>query len=158
VANLWSFVQPGGRGFTTAAEQDSCPRPDGQFFIEHCVPGSGTQCCDDSSTFITPGFCTQFPASSRIHPITAEIPSNSPKHSTPRADWVVTGHVSPHASLDHRSQLDIGVFPELPLYICIRMLATGLRVPDPRIQSLSAIDPPYPTCHPVLRPCHRKLY
>ena len=42
VANSRRFVQPRGHGFTAAAEQDSCPRPDGPFFIEHCVLGSGT--------------------------------------------------------------------------------------------------------------------
>jgi len=42
VANPRRFVQPVSRGFTAAAEQDSCPRPDGPFFIEHCVLRSGT--------------------------------------------------------------------------------------------------------------------
>ena len=42
VANSRRFVQPRGHGFTAAAEQDSYPRPDGPFFIEHCVLGSGT--------------------------------------------------------------------------------------------------------------------
>ena len=42
VAYPRSFVQSGGRGFTTAAEQDSCPRLDRPFFIEHCIFGSST--------------------------------------------------------------------------------------------------------------------
>ena len=109
--------------------------------------GRGGLCCDHHSSIFISNARTQLLINSEIHAIN---PLSLPRRTG--------SDISPHASSNHRPQLDIGICPQLPLYIWIRMLAIRLRVPDPRIQSLSAVDPPHPTCHSVLRLGHRKLY
>ena len=105
-------------------------------------------------TFIAPSSvpCALPPTTGRNRPI-------NPQKTRRKIPHPPGGHVhvevSPHASFDHRSQLDIGILPKLPVYIRIGMLAVRFRFPDSRIKSLSVTDPSCPACHPVLWLCRR---